>query len=631
VVLTLLAIVVAALAGLAVLAAIAPRHLAHVVPLGGAVLCGVGALVVAWALIARGESATLALPIGPVGTVMRFAFDPIGGCFLLLVFVSGVPCALFAKIQRIAKRQFLVALPVSIMTMTVTLLAADAFTLVLGLGSWAAIVSVPDADGAVGRLRIALLGVVCLIAAFAVAGGVDFAAIRTVPPIGWRADIVFVLALLVAAVPTMLSSRHAWQHRPSPADHIMALSVGPGMAIGTYLLIRLVFDLCGPTQPSWWCVPLLVVGVALAVFGAVRATLESDLDASLSVGSLHQVGLAIVGLGVALIARTVDLPLLAELALSAAWLQVTTLVVCRTLLLLCAAAAQSGAATRQLDRMGGLIHRMPVTGFCMLAGLFGVAMLPTGLGFAGFWLLFQSLLSASRVGGFGMQMLIAMIAGLIALSMGLAVTAAVRLFGVAFLGRPRTPRTAAAEEVALPLRVSLASLALLATLLGLLPGLALLPAHSALAILANAEATGANLLLLTVDSDHPGYAALSIAALLVFAGVAMLLWLARRGVVQPRREPAWSDGFAAPPAWLPFGDPVTQVTAASFAEPVHRGLRASAPLHESAVATLAAKSRDLRGAWLSTADAGARAGTSLALFGLVAVLALVLVIWLVAS
>ena len=144
------------------------------------------------------------------------------------------------------------------------------------------------------------------------------------------------------------------------------------------------------------------------------------------------------------------------------------------------------------------------------------------------WLLFQSLLSAARVGGFGLQMLIATTVGLIALAIGLTTLAAVRLFGVAFLGRPRTPRTAVADEVSLPLRVSLICLAVLAGLLGLLPGLALLPASRALAILANIIPPSNGLLLLAPSSDQPGYAALSIAAQLAIAVGAMVVWLRRR-------------------------------------------------------------------------------------------------------
>ena len=183
-----------------------------------------------------------------------------------------------------------------------------------------------------------------------------------------------------------------------------------------------------------------------------------------------------MALGVALFARAVDLPSVTSQALDAAWLALVGHVLCRTLLLRCADATESGAGTRRLDRLGGLIHRMPVTAGSCLVGLFAVAVLPPGLGFAAFWLLFQSLLAAARIGELGLQVLIVGVAALAALSVGLAGLAAVRLFGVVFLGVPRTPRAAVADDAPRPVRIVLGGLAAATALLGVLPGLALLPA-----------------------------------------------------------------------------------------------------------------------------------------------------------
>jgi hypothetical protein len=70
------------------------------------------------------------------------------------------------------------------------------------------------------------------------------------------------------------------------------------------------------------------------------------------------------------------------------------------------------------------------------------------------------------------------------------------------------------------------------------------------------------------------YAPLPLAILLALAaglaGVA-LRRLSPRGV---RAVPAWNGGFGAAPAWLPFGDPLTQPSATGFAAPLRRALGA---------------------------------------------------------
>ena len=208
--------------------------------------------------------------------------------------------------------------------------------------------------------------------------------------------------------------------------------------------------------------------------------------------------------------------------------------------------------------------------------------------------------------------------------------AAVRLAGVVFLGRPRTPRTAVAEEVPRALRLCLIGLAALTGLLAVLPGLALLPAAQRLARLANGSGLGMALVLKPA-AEAPGYAPIAIAGLLVLVCYAMLWWSRRRGPGH-RREAAWSGGFSPPPPWLPFGDPTTQIGAASFAEPLRRILgpwlvpgptRPCGLLHTSLV-----RLRDgLRRAAAAASQPGIPGSVAVTL----AVLVLAIAVWLVAS
>jgi hydrogenase-4 component B len=453
----------------------------------------------------------------------------------------------------------------------------------------------------------------------------DYAAIRAMPPEGSRAGAALVLTLVGAAGLAGLAPLHVWVPRFGSASALLA---GVGATIGPYLLFRVLLDLSGNSQPLWWGVPLLIFGAASAVLGTLRAGFETSLESSVAIASLHHLGFSVMGLGAALLARGADLPQVASLALDASWLLLVTHTLCRTLLLLCAAAARLGAGTRRLDRLGGLIHRMPVTGMCFFVGLLGAAMLPPGLGFAGFWLLVQSLLGVYRIGGFGLQLLIAFAVLLAGLSLGLAAIAAVRLAGVAFLGRPRTPRTAVAEEIPQALRFCLTGLAALSGLLAVLPGLAIVPAAPGLAQLANGSALGIQLVLKPA-AGASGYAPVSIAVLMAVAGYATL-WLWRWRGSTRRREPAWSGGFSPPPPWLPFGDPATQIGAVSFAEPIRRilgpclALRGATDRLRTSLVRLHA---DLR----SAAGMASRPGVRGSVAATLAVLVLAVAVWLVAS
>jgi hypothetical protein len=240
-------------------------------------------------------------------------------------------------------------------------------------------------------------------------------------------------------------------------------------------------------------------------------------------------------------------------------------------------------------------------------------------------------LAAFGIGGFGLQLLIAFAVLSAALSVGLAAVASVRMAGIVFLGRPRTPRTAVAEEIPRMLRRCLVGLTALTGLLAVFPGLALLPASPALARLANGSGLGM-VLMLKPGAAAPGYSPVAIAGLLALVCYAML-WLSHRRGPAHRREPVWSGGFAPPPPWLPFGDPTTQIGSASFAEPLRRILDHwdPWPAWPGAVRLRHASSLvRLRVGLRRAAGASGRPGLAGSVAATLAVLILALAVWLAA-
>ncbi|MBS0559489.1 MAG: hydrogenase 4 subunit B [Proteobacteria bacterium] len=569
-----------------------------------AALSASGAAAALASLIAGGPTLALALPIGlPSGLMapdgMTLALDPLSAMFLLILFVAAAFCAVYAIDQHEAEdRRALAGFPAFVGAMALALLAADAFTLVFGFElmsavSWLLVLARhEDADSrsaGIFYVGMALFGGLCLVPAFAVlahAGGAHaglldlrFSAMRAAPPEGWRAALVLALVLLGAGSKAGLVPLHPWLPLAHPAapSHVSALMSGAMTKVGLYVIVRVLFDLCGPAQPLWWGIPLIAAGAASALIGALRATADGDIKSVLACSTIENVGLIAVGLGVALVARGADLPALAALALCAALLHALGHGVFKPLMFLCVGSVAHGAGTRSLARLGGLIHRMPVTAGCAILGAACLAGLPVFAGFAGEWLLFQAVLAGPRIGGLALQTLFAALAAVLALSVALAAAAAVRLIGVAFLGRPRGPRAAVADEAGPRARAAMIGLSGLAVLLGLLPGPAIWLLEPALRGLSGAGMAGrAGWLAISPTQESFGYAPAAIALLVALAaagGMLALRRLAARGIALGReRGPAWANGFAAPPAWLPFGDSVTQYGGASFSEPLQRTL-----------------------------------------------------------
>ena len=550
--------------------------------------CLVFALVGLGALAMGGVPAAvlpLSVPSGP----LLVELDGLSAWFLLLLGLAGAPACLYALAwEGRAPPRLLAAFPLFLAGMALTLIAADGLTLLLGfeamsLASWALVAS--DHAQAENRraarlyLVFAALGAVCIVPALGLlampAGSLAFEAIRATPPEGWRAALVLALVMAGAGAKAGLVPLHPWLPLAHPAapTHVSALMSAAMVKVALYVVARLLLDLGGPAQPLWWGVPLVALGAASAVLGALRANLEEDGKTLLACSTIENVGLIALGLGLAACFRSADLGALAALAAGAALLHALHHALFKTLLFLGMGEVAHGAGSRHLDRLGGLVHLMPWTAAAVLVGVAAAASLPPLSGFASEWLLLQALLSAWRVGDLAFQLLMLAAAALAALAAALAAAAMVRLFGLVFLGRPRTPRALGAEDGGLLSKLALAIPAALTLIFGLIPGPMLALGQAAQATLVGeAMAERAGVLKVAIGDGAAGYWPLGL-ALLLAAGVAAAVFAAkRRGAAESARGPAWDCGFAAPPPHLPFGDPATQPSAAGLGQPLRRML-----------------------------------------------------------
>jgi formate hydrogenlyase subunit 3/multisubunit Na+/H+ antiporter MnhD subunit len=558
----------------------------------GCMAVSAGFVVLAAGGLALGGGAPLLLPIGPPWAPLSLVMDALSAWFLLLLGLCGLAAGGYALAhEAVAPPRRLVPYPLFLAGMALTLLAADGFTLLLGfelmsVASWVLVAADHGREDSriAARLYLgfAIFGAGCLIPAVGLlvglAGDFSFAALRAAPPAGWVAFAVMVLVLLGAGSKAGLVPLHGWLPLAHPAapSHVSALMSGAMTKVALYVVARLLLDLGGPAQPLWWGLPLLLLGAASALLGALRANLEGDAKVLLACSTIENVGLVAMGLGLAAILRAADLGPLASLAAGAALLHALAHGLFKTLLFLAAGEVAQAAGSRRLDSLGGLIHPMPWVAACALAGAAAAAALPPFSGFAGEWLLLQALMAAWRVGEFGFQVLIAACTAVAGLAAALGAAAMLRFWGLAFLGRPRTPRTLGAQEAPLAGRVALAGLATLGLMVGLVPGPLLRLAAPALELLTGhpgmPEALPWSVSATSAASDYwPVGVFLLLLVLLGGLGLAM-----RRASPLPAASaPAWDCGFIAPPPHLPFGDPASQPSAAGFAQPLHRMLGTS--------------------------------------------------------
>ncbi|MDX6434974.1 MAG: hydrogenase-4 component [Streptosporangiaceae bacterium] len=517
---------------------------------------------------------------------VRLAADPLSGWFLLLIggvaAIVGVYTIGYAGSsgRGASSRGALAALPVFACAMLMVPVAASVSTFLLAWELMAAssllLVLTEHRRRASVRsaavwyavmtqagLVVILLGLVWLATA---CGGESFTAIRAAATDlpGWVRAGVFLLTAAGFAAKSGLVPLHPWlprAHTEAPS-HVSALMSSAMVKLGIYALIRVGMDLLGG-GPAWWWLLLGASGALSALYGILQATLASDLKRLLAYSTCENAGLITLAVAAAGVLTALHRPALAGVALGAALLHALNHAAFKSLLFCCAGSVVHATGTRDLDRLGGLSKRMPVTTGLFTVGALAAAALPPGNGFVSEWLLIQSL-----VGGLSSTKVVIMIAAptavaVVALTAGIGVATFVKALGTGFLARPRGEGAAGAQESPAAMLAGMALAAAGCLVLALAPqitGPGLERVAGRLRMGSPLDGSGVTLRLNDIASTlAPAAIAGALVALLATVAVtARLLGRRRRAAVR-----AWDCGAGPLTARMEY-------TSTSFAEPLQR-------------------------------------------------------------
>ena len=523
--------------------------------------CGAGVWAAVAFLLGRTPS------LGNGGWGRAFGLDPLSAWFAAIVLAVGAITGVYGlrylaperAERRIGSTHLLFALLVVAITGVVTARSVIAF-----LASWevmtiaAYLLVVFDHREAETRragliyIVVTHVSTIALLGMFAAWGGgvtgsfaelAAHAAAQRVP-----VSLVLVLALIGFGIKAGVVPGHFWlpgAHAAAPS-HVSALMSGVLIKTGVYGLLR-VLTLLGP-PPAWWGWTVLLLGLASTVLGVLWALAQHDLKRLLAYHSVENIGIILIGLGLGALGSAYHQPVVALLGFAGALLHTLNHALFKSLLFLGAGAVYRATGSRRIDRLGGLARVSPGTAWAFLIGSVAIVGLPPLNGFVSEWVIFRGLFAAAGTTG-ALRTAAAAGAGL-ALAGALALACFTKIYGVIFLGSPRsglTPRPEAARGLLAPQGV----LAALCVAIGLLPALVVPAASRAAASILGIPVPGGS-------ASLQGLTAVSGLALglLLLSG---LLWLLRSTAARtPRVAPTWGCGYPTPTARM-------QYTASSYA------------------------------------------------------------------
>ncbi|HYS14840.1 MAG TPA: hydrogenase 4 subunit B [Burkholderiaceae bacterium] len=548
----------------------------------------VSVLLAVVALVACFDGAQVAvLPLGLPQLPFHLRLDALSAFFLFLLGaasagVSAFGAGYFRRGEGTPPGLLCLQYHVFLVGMAMVLLADDAYAFmvmweVMALSSFFLV----TANHRVAEIRragylyllLAHIGALAILLCFGVlqanTGDYTFANLRTQQLSTFWSSTAFLLALGGFGAKAGLLPLHVWlpEAHPAAPSPVSALLSGVMLKTAIYGLLRVTFDLLH-VQLWWWGVLALAIGLATALYGVIFSAVQTDMKRLLAYSSIENIGLVLVGIGLAVLFNAYALPALAALALTAALYHCLNHAFFKCLLFLGTGAVLHATSERNLGRLGGLLRRMPWVGWAALVGVLASSGLPPLNGFVSEWLLLQSFLFTLGLPSTFVNMLVPVVAGGVALVAALAGYTMVKFYGVIFLGQPREERLARAHDAGAWERVGLSWLACGCVLLGLLPAQvivlidnvthALVGAGLAATVRANGW-----LLLAPVSLERASYSPLIF--LFVVAASLLLVYAMVRRLYHGRlrRAAPWDCGF-------PRLTPRMQDTAEGFGQPIRQ-------------------------------------------------------------
>jgi hydrogenase-4 component B len=557
---------------------------AHVLfPLGG--VLGLALLVLALpAIFAQPEA--VVLPVGLPTLPFHLRLDGLAAFFLMVIGgvsagVSAFAAGYFRRAEGTPPGLLCLEYHVFLASMTLVVLADDAYAFMvmwetMALSSYF-LVTANHRVAEVRRagylyLTMAHVGAVAILLCFGVlqanTGDYTFANMRAQELSPFWASTAFLLALLGFGAKAGLLPVHVWlpEAHPAAPSPVSALMSAVMLKTAIYAFLRVSFDLLH-TRFWWWGGLLLALGLATALFGVIFAAVQVDMKRLLAYSSIENIGLIFAGIGLALIFSAFGMDSVAALAMTAALYHVVAHAVFKSLLFLSTGCVLHATAERSLGKLGGLMRYMPHVGWITLVGVLASAGLPPLAGFVSEWLLLQSFLFTPSLPDSLLNMLVPIVAALIALVAALAGYTMVKFFGVIFLGQPREEKLAQAHDAGMWERLGMLWLVLGCVGLGLFPVqfIRFIDAvtHQLVGAGLGASMAGGGWLLVPTTIERASYGPviflLGVAASFALAFL-LVRWLYHGRI---RRAPPWDCGY-------PWQNARMQDTAEGFGQPIRQ-------------------------------------------------------------
>jgi len=417
---------------------------------------------------------------------LNITVDYLSAFFLIVTAIVAIPASVFAStriayVKRYNASFLLISYLSLLISIVLVLISSNVFLFLLVWEIMSILIYLLVSSGKEERpgyimLAVGESGTLAILIAFLLlasnAGTLSFAGLEeSTMSLGmgmkWS---VFILCFFGFGIKGGLIPFNFWISRAYSAtpSAFIPLIAGATLNLGLYGIIRTNTSFL-PVSEVGFGIIMLLVGSFTALIGILYATIEDNFKTILAHSSIENAGIIITAFGASMVFLANGHKVASAMALVASLYHILNHSVFKTLLFMGAGSIEDASQTRSLDKLGGLLKKMPWTGFFVLIGTLSISAMPPFNGFVSEWLTLESLLRSVELASLGTKIAFIIAGVFLALTAGLAVTCFTRSFSMSFLGTARSKSIEKVKEVTKTTLIPMAFLALTAFALGVLP------------------------------------------------------------------------------------------------------------------------------------------------------------------
>ena len=510
-----------------------------------------------------GESVELVKFVTPFFGEESLAVDKLSALMLIIIAVASVATVLYSKgyvagyLERYSEAHISMhytALVTLVVSMMLVVVSSGGFSFLFAwelmtIASFMLILFEADRQevrrAALNYLVMMHIGFLFLVVGFVmlynVAGSANFAAINAYYE---HANLLplFVILFIGFGMKAGLFPMHIWlpEAHPAAPSHVSAIMSGVMIKTGVYGIIRImqVEELRADMLFTIGLI-VLVSGAVTGLWGVILAAMQNDIKRLLAYSSIENVGVILIGLGIAAVGHAAGSPLVGMCGMCGALLHMVNHSLFKTMLFFSAGNIYSKMHTTAMNQMGGLAKHMPITAILMLFATVAICALPPLNGFVSELLIYIGMFNGVSNG----YEVLYSVTGIIVLSLigGIVVLAFTKLYSVVFLGSPRSHHVAESTEVDSLRIVAMSIPAAFILIIGLAPQYVVIPISHVAEEVTNSVNT------IAVEHFAPTLESLSYVSIAFILVVTILFFIKRRA--QRNRTiaegPTWGCGFTA--------------------------------------------------------------------------------------